>query len=274
MKLNTNYVYKDYKTELFDLKTDLNKQKEDYSNTKEYLISKLFPYKHYIENFTNIVYDEISDLDRLVSEKSLIHLVEIVGIDISNIRRTMNMIVTINRSIKKIEEDLKTIEKDTVDNVTFRDIIYNFNEKLSNEIVYKGYIFQVGSGFGHIRIKKIDCRNRIKKRINWNLSNQKKAEILARGGTPYEVLERDENRKMVSHNGGEMWFVYFTNDFDYLWHWNKGRYSIVNSPYFKFRPTIYNNNSKKQGKLGNVNKLKQLVTANSPLLHNFLISHK
>lgn len=273
MKINTNYIFKEYRTTLVEDKTSLNKQKEDYENTKKYLLNKLEPFEHYLNHFTNIIYNDIKYLDRLIAEKSLIHLVDISGVDVNHIRRTLNIIVTINKAIQKIDEELTTIEADMIGNSLFRDILYKFNNKISDEIVYRGYMLMLGSRMGHIRIKKIDCRSRIRRRINWDLSNRKKAEILARGGTPYKVLEKNEAREVISHNEGEMWLVYFTNDFDYLWHWNKGRGVVMNSGYYKMRPTVYNN-TKREGKLGNVNKLKQLVTANSPLLNNFLISHR
>jgi hypothetical protein len=128
---------------------------------------------------------------------------------------------------------------------------------------------------GHLRIKKVnalfnkDGSLRVKKRINWNQSNIKKAEIIARGGTPFKVLER-EGRVITKTNGGEMWYCYFENEWDYMWHWYKGECFNLNSPYYKFKPTIHNNTSRKEdSRMGNVNKLKQLVTSNSPLLENF-----
>lgn len=272
MKINTSIMYNNYINNLNSNVEELLKNKEEYSKTKEYLLSKLEPYKNYINNYTNIDYNEIKDIIRMVSEKSLKHIIE-VGIDITTIRRTINMIVTLNIDLIKIESSLNNIKTNSISKDLFKDIIYMFNDKLSDEIVYKGYLFRLGGHLGYIKIRKIDCRNRIKKRINWNLSNQKKEELLREGKLPYKVTERDENRKVVAHNNGENWFVYFNNDFDYLWYWNKGRGTAFNSGYYKFRPTRHNNISDTVTyKLGNVNKLKHLITSNSPLLNNFALS--
>lgn len=274
MKINTDIIYREYLAKLNNRKADLVIEKENYNKSKDYLFSKIEEYKHYIDNFTNLVFKDLKELDRLVAEKSLIHLVNIQGLDVNTLRRTINVIVVINKSLCKIEEELKIIENSLISNKIFKIIIYSFNDKISDEIVNTGYALRLGSGLGLIRIKKVDAIHnkdgslRTKKRINWNESNKKKAEIIERGGIPYQVLTRGEDRKILTHNDGEDWFVYFNNRYDYLWHWNKNRCLVLNSPYYKFRPTIYNNTSK-DGKLGNVNKLKQLVTSNSPLLNNF-----
>ena len=275
MKINTSQIYLDYLRYNNQDKVSLLESIKDYNKTKEYLLEKLKVYEHYIINFTNINYANINDLDRLISEKSLIHLVDIAGVDINSIRRTINIIVTINKDLNKIEEKLQAIKDNYITEDLFKEVLYKFNNKISDEIVYKGYTFKLGGGLGFIRIKKVnaiynrDGSLRTKKRINWGESNKLKAELIKEGKIPYQVLTRDEEGKILTHNGGENWFIYHSNDFDYLWNWNKNRCATLNSAYYKFKPTIYNNNTKDGNKLGNINKLKQLVTANSPLLSNF-----
>lgn len=51
--------------------------------------------------------------------------------------------------------------------------------------------------------------------INMSASMKLKKEIIARGGIPYEV-EKDEEGNIVSDNGGEKYYVYFTED-SYFW---------------------------------------------------------
>lgn len=277
MKVNTLMMYNDFVSDIIDIRKSLNNQKEEYINTKNYLFSKIEQYKHYIDNFTNINYEEISNLDRLISEKSLIHLAEIQGVSIDIIRRTINMIVTINKQLYQIDQELISLKENQVHEKDFINFLYKFNEKVSDKIVYKGYVLKLGSGLGHIRIKKVDTVHnkngtlKTKKRINWNESNKKKAEILNKGGIPFKVLTRDEKGKPLTDNGGEEWFIYHNNIFDYLWHWNKNRCLVLNSPYYKFTPTRYNNTDKNPNniRVGNVNKLKKLVTTNDPLLRNF-----
>lgn len=268
MKLGTRDIFESYNKDLVDRRNYLISAKENYERSKKYIIDKLFEYKHYIENFTNINFKYIKDLDRYISEKSLIHLAQLPDVSIDTIRRNLNVIVEINRSLIKVDLELEELNSNSIDENVFRNIIANFNNKLSDEIVYKGYLFKIGRGLGVVRIKRILCDKRIKKRINWNESNKRRKELLLQGELPFQVLTRDENRKALTDNGGVPWFVYFEGDFDYLWHWSKNRNIVLNSAYYKFRPTIYNNTSK-GGKLGNVNKLSHLKTSNSELLRNF-----
>lgn len=275
MKVNTSQIYLEYVRGNSLEKNILLEEQAHYKKSKAYLISKLELHKHYIDNFTNINFDTLDTLDRLISEKSLIHLVNIADIDISTIRKTINIIVTINKSLYKIEEKLEKIASSYIPENTFKEILYRFNNKISDEIVYKGYVLRLGSGLGFIRIKKVNAIHnrdgslRVKKRINWGESNKRKNELLQNGEVPYKVLERDVEGKIVSTNNGVNWFIYHSNDFDYLWNWNKNKCVVMNSAYYKFKPTIYNNTTGDGNKLGNINKLKQLVTSNSPLLSNF-----
>lgn len=270
MKVGTTEIYNQYTRAIFDTKTALTNDITHYENSKEYLLNKLVPFKHYLDTFTNIDYDEVKNLDKIIPEKSIKTFATSVGLDLSNLKMTLDNIVQINRFIKKSFKELDGVNKAEMDKDLFKEIIYRFNSKISEEIIYKGYIFRPGFGIGNTRIKKVKTDLRVKKRINWCESNKSKKEIIAKGGLPFKVTLRDDLGKILEDNGGEKWFVYFNTDFDYLWHWGKKTATSINIPYYKFRPTKYNNTSK-DGKLGNVNKLKQLVTANSPLLANFFI---
>lgn len=268
MKIQLTDIYEGYIIDLKERKLCLLDDKKRYEDSKNYLITKLEDYKHYLDNFTNIKFNEINKLDRAISEKSLIHLATVSGFSIEAVRRSLNMIVQINKNLVNIDEELKILKINTINESTAREIIETFNDKISNEILYKGYSFRIGGALGLIRIRKVLCDKRIKKRINWNESNKKKKELIEQGRLPFEVLERDENRKAISNNGGEHWFVYFDQPFDYLWYWSKNRNIAFNSAYFKFRPTIYNN-TKNGGHLGNINKLAKLKSSNSELLKNY-----
>jgi hypothetical protein len=270
MKIGTSEIYEQYTRAVFENRSALTNDINHYTKSKDYLLGKLVPFKHYLDNFTNIDYKEIKDLDRVIPEKSIKTFTNLVGLDVQSLKITLDAIVDINRILKKSNKELDEVNKSEMDKDLFKEIIYRFNTKLSDEIIYRGYIFRPGFGIGNTRIKKVRTDLRVKKRINWCESNKIKKEIIARGGIPFKVTLRDDLGKIVEDNGGEKWFVYFNTDFDYLWHWGKKTATAINVPYYKFRPTKYNNTSK-EGKLGNVNKLKQLVTANSPLLSNFFI---
>lgn len=268
MKIGTGDIFFRYNYQKKEKRMELLSDKEGYENTKKYLLDKIATIEHYIRSFTNIEYRDIANLNRCITEKSLIRLVDLEGVNIDSIRRSLNMIVQINKELSKIEDKINKLGPNTVDEDCFRNVIAKFNNEISDEIVYKGYTFKIGCGLGVVRIRKVLTDKRIKKRINWNESNKKKKEILARGGIPYKVLVRDEEGNILEDNGGEYWHVYFTGAFDYLWYWSKNRNIMLNSAYYKFRPTIYNNTSKGGG-LGNVNKLSHLKTSESELLKNY-----
>lgn len=271
MKIGTTEIYNDYSKNTFQAKNGLINDIERYEATKSYFKDKLIPYKHYIDNFTNIDYNGLDTLDKPIPDKAIRTFTGSIGISIEALKLTVNGIVEVNKVLNKYKRELNILEQSDIDKELFKEIIYRFNTKISDEVIYKGYVFRPGFGIGNTRIKKVKTDLRVKKRINWNESNKLKKDIIARGGLPFAVTERDELGKPTANNGGEMWFVYFETMFDYLWHWGKKHANALNIAYYKFRPTKYNNTSK-AGKLGNVNKLKQLVTANSPLLDNFLIN--
>lgn len=271
MRIGTSEIYDHYNNAIFETRSALKNDIEKYERTKEYFLDKLVPYKHYIDNFTNIDYDNLKVLDKTIPDKSIRSFTGSIGLNIETLKHTVNGIAQINKGLNKANAELELVNKSEMDKELFKEIIYRFNTKISDEIIYKGYVFRPGFGIGNTRIKKVRTDLRVKKRINWDESNKLKKAIIARGGIPFKVTERDEFGKAIANNGGEMWFVYFNTDFDYLWHWGKKTATAINIPYFKFRPTKYNNTSK-GGKLGNVNKLKQLVTADSPLLNNFFIN--
>ncbi len=271
MKIGTTEIYDQYNNAIYESKNALVNDVQSYERTKEYLLERLVPYKHYIDNFTNIDYDGIKILDKPIPDKAIRTFTNSIGLSIDALKVIISNVTGVNKNLNKANAELELVQKSGMEKELFKEIIYRFNTKISDEIIYKGYIFRPGFGIGNTRIKKVRTDTRVKLRINWDESNKLKKEILSRGGLPFKVTERDELGKAIANNGGEKWFVYFHTDFDYLWHWGKKTAKAINIPYYKFRPTKYNNTSK-GGKLGNVNKLKQLVTADSPLLNNFFIN--
>lgn len=268
MKINTLKIYSDFISDLKVSESSIIEEIENYRKSKEYLLEKIAFYKHYIDNFTNVDYSQIDTLTKPIPDKAIRILTGQIGFDVNTLKRTLNIIVEINKSLTKLEKELNDVRNSIIEKDLFKDIIYKFNNKISDEIVYKGYAWFLGFNMGSIRIKKVLCDKRIKKRIDWGKSNKKKAEILSRGGLPFKVLERNTQGEVILTNEGEHWFEYHTNAVDYLWHWHKKRVNVKNAAYFKFRPTYYNNTIN-DGKIGNVNKLKHLVTTDSELLKNF-----
>lgn len=269
MKIGTSEIYNEFSNSIYENRVAVTNDINNYEKTKEYFLSKLVPFKHYIHNFTNIDYDSIAELTQHIPSKSIKSFTNLAGLNLDILKATISGIVEVNKSLIKMRKELESINDSEMDKDLFKEIIYRFNTKISDEIL-KGYIFRPGHGIGNIRIKKVRTDNRKKKRVNWNESNKLKAKIIAEGGLPFKVTERDAEGKPIANNGGVKWLVYFDTLVDYLWHWGKKTANSLNVPYYKFSPTQYNN-TKNGGKLGNINRLKQMVTNNSPLLNNFFI---
>jgi hypothetical protein len=269
MKIGTTEIYNQFSNSIYESRIAVTNDIDHYEKTREYFLSKLVPFKHYIHNFTNIDYDSLPNLTQHIPSKCVRSFANLAGLNLEVLKATISGIVEVNKALIKMRKELDIINKSEMDKDLFKEIIYRFNTKVSDEIL-KGYVFRPGFGIGNTRIKKVRTDNRKKKRVNWNESNKAKAKIIAEGNIPFKVTERDEDGKPTANNGGIKWLVYFDTLFDYLWHWGKKTATSLNVPYYKFRPTKYNNTSK-DGKLGNINKLKQMVTNDSPLLNNFFI---
>ncbi len=268
MKIDTTQMYRDYNETISFGNSSLTEENLNLNRSKEYLLNKLSNFEHYIKNFTNIDYKKISELNKPIDSRAIRTFSNPIGLDIDVLKRSINGVIEINRTINTNTNILNKSNSLNISETIFKEILYKFNNKVSNEIITKGYSFRPGFALSEFRIKKILTDRRIKKRINWGESNKLKAEIIARGEIPFKVLTKDEFKRPVTDNGGVKWFVYFNTLVDYLWHWNKKQVRVTNSAYYRFRPTIYNNTSK-GGKLGNVNKLKNLVMEDSELLKNF-----
>lgn len=263
MKLNTLRFFNDFNKRVIEGIEVCNLDKIKYEQSKEYMIQSLAPYEHYIMNFTNLDFNYLKNSVRQIPPYSIRSSASI-NLNLDHLRFILNAIIEVNKELKKIEDKLKWFKEANVTEDIFKTICYKFNNKISDEILYKGYTYHLGAGLGRIKIRKHITK---KVRINWFESNKKRKEIEDRGGLPYAVTLRDENNKMLENNGGEFWYVYHPET-DYLWHWNKVRGRAANISYYKFRPTLYNNTTRNGG-LGNINKLKQLQRTNSELLKNF-----
>lgn len=268
MKISTNNFFKDY---IEGLKTSININLEEIfqlNKSKDYLFNSIEPYKDYLLNFTNIDIESIKTITRQIPEKAIIIRVFQLGLDLNILVFKINSIITINKNIENLEKKNEKLKSLFIKKNIFKCIINKFNIKISDRIIEKGYSYFLGFGLSKIRIKKIKCDTRKKKRINWFESNKTRKEIEARGGIPYAVTERDYLKHKLADNGGEEWFTYFTAPFDFLWFWNKRYCTVINSEYYKFKPTCYNNITK-GGILGNVNRLKKLVLNDNELIKNY-----
>lgn len=127
----------------------------------------------------------------------------------------------------------------------YRDLIYDFNEMVMDQLIYDQKVLPMGNALGPLSIERF-MRGKItsQKSINWPLSFQRKQEIIDSGGIPYSKEHAPD---------GEKWFVYFDNDKVARFRWNKWRCSVKNHPLYSFTAT--------RGSRGNKEKLKAFIRA-------------
>lgn len=132
----------------------------------------------------------------------------------------------------------------------YRAIVCEFN-KASLEQILEGRILELGTNLAAIGIARVP---RTGKRVDWVESNKLKEELIAEGKTPYHK-ERNPN--------GEKWYVYYTDDHYFRFHWDKYRCVIKNKTAYSFIPT--------QGPNGNSRKLAKLLKDNPFAQNRFAI---
>lgn len=267
MKIAAQEMFLAYSTRLNNEIIANKETIENFKKSREFILNQLSNYKHYFDTFTNIDFSCFETIKKPINSNRII-MYNHIGLDKRRITQLINMLCVINSNIEKYEKKVKVCIESKISDKIFKQVIYKFNAKISDEILDKGYTFAPGYGI-KIRIKKVDCRNLVLRNIDWNSSLKKKAEIIAKGGLPYKTLKYDKNDKPIEGNGGEDWFVRFTTPFDYIWFWQKVICKIPNNAYYKFKPTIYNNVSRGENRLGNINKLKLMIRENDEKLKNF-----
>jgi chaperonin cofactor prefoldin len=261
MKINTSEMFIKYIQKIKEETNNLKKEKENLINSKNYLLNNLSEYKDFLNNFSTIKYDELeylthSYLTRSILQKRYENNNDLTEIE-NKVKRQINMLIGIKRESIKIDERLDELKKQLISSSDFINILSTFNLTIVDEIL-KGYVFNLGYGLSYIRIKRKDVSTRKHKKVDWGESNKKKKEILAENKLPYEVLERNEEGKILIDNGGEHWLIYHTKQIEFLWHWAKGRFPIANKFFYKFKPTYCG-----AGQNGCVQKLRQLEKENS-----------
>ena len=123
---------------------------------------------------------------------------------------------------------------------TFCDIIKTFNKKCTERIIEEDAVLDMGFDLGNIMkvehklMPRIGTTNgNLRASINWPASHQKKKDIIARGGTPLQMI-KDENGKILGDNGGEEWMIYYTDNKSVRLVWR--RYSYIDTDGFEVFP--------------------------------------
>ena len=270
MKINTSDIYIKYVSKLNLECISLKKEKADLESSKEYILKNLENYRDFIESFCTIKLDEIdkvtlSYFNRTILQKKYEdHYSKDNLLDLElKTKRLVNAFVAVKKRLTEINERLIEIKKLSVESSEFINILRSFNKSVIDEIL-RGYSFNLGYSLSYIKIVARDVSKRKKKKVDWGTSNKNKKEILLNGGVAYEVLERDEEGKILTDNGGEHWIAYHNKTIEYLWHWAKGRAPFPNKYFYKFKPTYCGaaNN-------GSVQKLRKIERENPENLRYF-----
>lgn len=256
MKINSSEMFSKYQIFVKQSLKNIEEEKKTLLKSKEYIISNLENYKDFINNYTNLDFNLLEELNSVYINRSLIsskfkhlNLEEVEN----KVKRLIGILVNIKKDIVKLEEKEIIYKSYLVKKQDFNKVIFSFNLKVLDEIL-KGYVFNLGYSLSTIRIKKLDVSLRKKKKINWGESNKKKQELLNEGKIPYEVLERDEQGKIIKDNGGEYWHIHHNKQFEFLFFWSSRLPYFTNKHLYKFKPTYCGSDDKN----GAVQKLRKL----------------
>lgn len=160
--------------------------------------------------------------------------------------------------IKQLEQVDFNTEKIIMTENGFREILYEYNNKVRKALVEDAAVINMKQFLGYLYIQKID-RNicvgpngnpKSLRMPNWGESNKYKQELIDEG-----VQIKDKE-----HPDGTSWVVYYDDDyyFRYAWAKKRGACRVKNHPYYSFIPSNGVNSSKKE-----------LIEANrnNPFLH-------
>lgn len=228
---------KDYRDELTQIKNSVRKLSE----TRRYLVDKLSPYKESLAAI-GVPINILVGIQETVTIKKLDKINILLttggqgrsaGVSFEDLIRTTRSLLAVNKLISRAEKRISVIKEDVVNRDLYKQVLNQLNIGLEDAILNQGYCYTWGSGIGHIKIIRKE-RNHRTPVVNWGESNKLKEQLIAEGKLPYKAI-KDETGKKIGDNGGEPWFVYFTNDVDYWWGWNRdGR--TPNLVYYSFIP--------------------------------------
>lgn len=210
----------------------------NYQRSKAYVLTKIERDKDKILNYDNISIESITKLTYVnfapQTEQRFINLCQTLA------KLNTNTTYNLNK-IERIKEDIATLFRDED---RFVKLLKLWNKSIRKEIV-KGYSIYFGYNVGEIYLRRVftkpdtgllDGNVTGNSFINWKESKIKKDEILARGGTLYEVI-RDEKGVKIGDNGGEKYLVIQPQLERYYVSWKKTPSSrITNYQIYTFEP--------------------------------------
>lgn len=208
--------------------------------SKSYLYTQLRKHEDAINDFSNMSFDSIISSSRLSTLSFFKHKEGFIHLE--NFKIAWQAYLIVNQRFLNIKKKIATCNRRKVPYKVWFRVIKQFNTRISKAIIEEGYELHMGYGLTYIRIQK---RIRKNPEIDNPASFQKRKEIVARGGIPY-------NEK--THPDGEKWRCYRTDRYKYEWYWSKKAISVKNAYYYTFFPTT--------GKIGNVKALYEFIEAN------------
>jgi hypothetical protein len=159
-----------------------------------------------------------------------------------------------NGRIKHLEQvDLNT-EKEIMSEKKFKSIIYEFNTRAKDRLIYEGEVINMKQYLGFLYVQKIprnDIRFGTKSSAmpNWGESRKYKQELIDQG---IQIKDKD-------HPDGKNWIVYF-DDEDYVkfsWTKKRGACRVKNHNFYSFSPSAGASGPKKE--LSKANKKNPLL---------------
>lgn len=128
----------------------------------------------------------------------------------------------------------KRLEGVKIDFISYRNMMEDILEVLSDKIV-KDKASLVMPGIGTLGI--YTSLNQFKRpKINSAESLKLRQQIIKEGKIPFSPI-KDENGKNIGDNGGEPWYVYYTNDIICAWRINGINTLSIGEGRFKFYAT-------------------------------------
>lgn len=126
----------------------------------------------------------------------------------------------------KHKEYIKELESKLITFKLYSKIVKKFNLKIADLIVFHGYKFNLGYSLGSLFVGRSESK---RKKVNWEISNANKAELIKKGLTPALKADAQEAKKLGLPYDGRDWLVY--HDPESVW--IKHESSVVTSYVFQ-----------------------------------------
>ena len=149
-----------------------------------------------------------------------------------------------NERIQHLEKVDMGTEREIMSERRFKSIIYKFNEKARERLIYDGEVINMKQYLGFLYVQKVprnDPRfigNKSSRMPNWAESKKYKQELTDQG-----VQIKDKE-----HPDGKNWIVYFDDEDFVRFSWTKkrGACRVKNHNYYSFKPSAGLTGSKKE----------------------------